>query len=168
MTQRPQAATNFVIAATGQPRQTRNTVRGITRIAYWVLAGFFFLLAMVGVVLPGIPTTPFLLLMCYFLVRVSPELHAHVLAWPVVGRPLRDWREHNGVRRNVKFIACTMVVLLIGSTLLRGGLPPAANLLILCSGLYGMSVVLRLPTVDGRRRQENLDNCGKPLRQDYQ
>lgn len=127
------------------------TIRGVRRIAYWGLAGLFFLLAMVGVVLPGIPTTPFLLLMCYFLIRVSPKLHARVLAWPLVGRPLRDWREHRGVRRNVKIVACTMVILLIGSTLIWGGLPPAAKLLILCIGLYGMSVILRLPTVDSRR-----------------
>lgn len=152
MTELPPAAPNFALTTACEPRQTLNPVRGIRRIAYWILAGFFFLLAMVGVVLPGIPTTPFLLLMCYFLVRVSPQLHERVLAWPLVGRPLRDWREHNGVRRNVKFMACTMVVLLIGSTLLRGGMPPAANLLILCTGLYGMSLVLRLPTVDSRRR----------------
>lgn len=107
---------------------------------------------MVGVVLPGIPTTPFLLLMCYFLIRVSPELHSRVLAWPVVGRPLRDWREQGGVRRSVKFIACMMVVLLVGPTLIWGSLTPAVKLLILCIALYGISVVLRLPTVGGKRQ----------------
>lgn len=125
-------------------------MRGVRRIVYWFLAGFFFLLAMIGVVLPGIPATPFLLLMCFFLIRVSPRLHARVLAWPVVGEPLRDWQEHKGVRRRVKFIACTMVAILIGPTLIWGGLPPAAKLLILCVGLYGISVVLRLPTVHSR------------------
>jgi uncharacterized membrane protein YbaN (DUF454 family) len=31
----------------------------LKRFAYWSLAVFFLTLAMIGVVLPGIPTTPF-------------------------------------------------------------------------------------------------------------
>ncbi len=123
--------------------------RGVRRLAYWCLAGFFFVLAVVGVVLPGVPTTPFLLLMCYFLVRVSPALHARVLAWPIVGLPLRDWREQRGVRRNVKLLACSMVLLLVGPTLMWGALPNAIKLLILCLAVFGISIVARLPAARG-------------------
>lgn len=134
----------------GATGETVKIVRGARRIVYWFLAGFFFLLALVGVVLPGIPTTPFLLLMCYFLIRVSPELHARVLTWPVVGIPLRDWREQRGVRRNVKFVACSMVLLLVGPTLMWSALSDSAKLLILCLAIYGISIVIRLPTARGR------------------
>lgn len=119
--------------------------RGVRRLIYWFLAGFFFVLAIVGIVLPGLPTTPFLLLMCYFLVRVSPELHARVLAWPIVGVPLRDWREQRGVRRNVKFVACAMVLLVVGPMLIWSTLANSIKLLILCLAIYGMSIVIRLP-----------------------
>ena len=125
--------------------QATTSVHGLRRIAYWVLAGFFFSLAMLGVVLPGLPTTPFLLLMCYFLIRVSPALHARALAWPLVGGPLRDWREQGGVRRGVKFTAYAMVALLVGSTLVLTSLPTSAKAVILCAAMYGISVVIRLP-----------------------
>lgn len=121
-------------------------VRGLKRCLYWFAAGFFFLLAMLGVLLPGIPTTPFLLLMCHFLIRVSPALHDRALQWPVVGEPLRDWREQGGVRRHVKAFAVTMVTLLVGFTLLFGSLPLFVKLTILCAALYGVYFVLRLPT----------------------
>jgi len=119
---------------------------GIRRWLYWFMAGLFFTLAMIGVVLPGIPTTPFLLLMCYFLIRVSPSLHAKAMAWPIVGGPLRDWRDQGGVRRNVKLLAITMVIVLVGSTLVFSQLGIAIKLAILVAAIYGVSVVVRLPT----------------------
>ncbi len=132
-------------------------VRGLKRGLYWFAAGFFFLLAMLGVVLPGIPTTPFLLLMCHFLIRVSPALHARALQWPVVGEPLRDWREQGGVRRNVKAFAITMVTLLVGFTLLFGSLPMIVKLIILCAALYGIYFVLRLPTAQCDKHSQTRD-----------
>lgn len=122
-------------------------VYGLKRPVYWALAVFFFALAMIGVVLPGIPTTPFLLLMCYFLIRVSPSLHAKVLVWPVVGRPLRDWRDQGGVRKSTKLTACMIVTVLVGATLVLGTLAIKSKLAILLVATYGVSVVVRLPTV---------------------
>ncbi len=126
-------------------------VRGVKRVLYWILAAFFFTLAMVGVILPGIPTTPFLLLMCYFLLRVSPSLHAKAMAWPIVGGPLRDWRDQGGVRRNVKRLAYTMVTILVGSTIVFSNLSLILKMLILSAAIYGISVVARLPVARGRR-----------------
>ncbi|QDS94834.1 Inner membrane protein YbaN [Roseimaritima multifibrata] len=120
-------------------------VRGVKRILYWMLAFLFFALGMIGVVLPGIPTTPFLLLMGYFLLRVSPSLHAKAMAWPVVGGPLRDWRDQGGVRPNVKRLAYTMVAVLVGSTLVFSNLPLSLKAVILGAALFGVSVVARLP-----------------------
>ncbi|MCM2369490.1 YbaN family protein [Aporhodopirellula aestuarii] len=124
-------------------------VRGVRRILYWGLAAFFFTLAMVGVVLPGIPTTPFLLLMCYFLLRVSPGLHAKAMVWPFVGGPLRDWQEQGGVRPNVKRLAYAMVTILVGSTLVFSSLSLMLKSLILTAAIYGISVVARLPVARG-------------------
>ena len=106
------------------------TARGAKRLLYWLMAGVFFLLAMLGVALPGIPTTPFLLLMCYFLLRVSPAMHAKAMAWPLVGGPLRDWRDQGGVRRSVKHLAYGMVTLLVGSTLIFSSLSVMLKIII--------------------------------------
>jgi uncharacterized membrane protein YbaN (DUF454 family) len=121
-------------------------VAGLRRWVYWGMAGVFFTLAMIGVVLPGIPTTPFLLLMCFFLTRVSPSMHAKAMTLPIVGGPLQDWRDQGGVRREVKSLAITMVTLFVGVTLVFSPLPPAIKMLILLAALYGVSVVWRLPT----------------------
>ncbi|TWU40084.1 Inner membrane protein YbaN [Novipirellula aureliae] len=120
---------------------------GIRKVLYGASAATFFGLGMVGIVLPGIPTTPFLLLMCYFLIRVSPRLHAKALAWPVVGKPLRDWQEKQGVHHRVKRLAYSMVVLLVGYTLIFGDLHLSIKAIIFVLGLVGIIVVFRLPTI---------------------
>lgn len=138
--------------------QVGDSISGVRRAVYWSLAGFFFLLAMIGVVLPGLPTTPFLLLMCHFLIRVSPSLHAKALAWPLVGGPLRDWRDSRGIRPGVRITACTMVSLLVAGTLVLGSLPSVLKVAVAAAALYGIAVILRLPTVSdgsaGRLRSQ--------------
>jgi hypothetical protein len=131
------------------------SARGVRRVVYWILAAFFFALAMVGVILPGIPTTPFLLLMCYFLLRVSPTLHARALAWPVVGGPLRDWQDQGGVRSSVKVLAITMVTLLVGTTIVFSSLGAIFKAAIVVAAAYGISVVIRLPTAQVSSDQAN-------------
>jgi len=124
----------------------------LRRWLYWVGAALFFTLAMVGVVLPGLPTTPFLLLMGYCLVRVSPELHAKAMEWPVIGEPLRDWHDQRGVRKKIKARAIVTLTLLVGATLLFSSLNWTIKLIIFLAALYGAFFVLRLPTAKEDRR----------------
>ena len=81
-------------------RRETPQVHGLRRPIYLLLAFFFLVLGVLGVLLPGIPATPFLLLMSYFLVRVSPKLHARVMRWPVVGPPLKDCMSSGAFRRS--------------------------------------------------------------------
>ena len=117
------------------------------RIVYFALAGFFFVLGVIGIFLPGIPTTPFLLLMSFFLLKVSPELHQRVLQWPLVGKPIRDWHEKGGIRPQVKWTAFVMVALLVSLSLYFGALGWIANTIIVLAASIGLFVVFRLPTI---------------------
>ena len=123
-------------------------VTGFRKAIYVVLAIFFFVLGMIGAVLPGIPTTPFLLLMSYFLIRVSPALNQKVLSWPLVGEPIRDWQEKGGVRRRVKVIAYAMVTLLVGLSVSLSNFGWPLMALVILAALVGVYVVHRLPTID--------------------
>ena len=117
------------------------------KLVYLVLALFFFVLGMIGVVLPGLPTTPFLLLMGFFLVRVSPRMHAWILTWPLVGKPLTEWDERGGVRIGVKILAYAMVGVLVLFTLLFRDLNLYFKLAITLAAIIGLIVVYRLPTI---------------------
>lgn len=124
---------------------------GARRWLYVALGCVFVALGAVGVVLPGLPTTPFLLLASFFLVRSSPKLHQKLLASRTFGPLLRDWNRHRGLRRGVKRVAVLGCSLMIGISVLFGGLPWPARALVLAVGAYGIWFVARLPVVPESR-----------------
>ena len=67
-------------------------VHGVRKAAYLGLAAFFFGLGATGAILPGLPTTPFLLLTSYFLLRASPKLNERLLNSRMFGSILTDWQ----------------------------------------------------------------------------
>jgi uncharacterized protein len=83
----------------------RRGVRSVRRLA-WVLAAYGFLgLALVGVALPLLPTTPFALLAAYCAARGSERLHRRMLEHRSLGPVIRDWSEHRAVSRRTKVTA---------------------------------------------------------------
>ncbi|MCB1705031.1 MAG: YbaN family protein [Halioglobus sp.] len=82
----------------------------MTRIAALVLAYFFLALALVGVVLPGVPTVPFLLLAAWFAGKGSERLHRWLYQHPHFGKLLIDWETQRAISRNSKVVAVLMLV----------------------------------------------------------
>lgn len=74
-----------------------------------VLAYTFLILAIIGVVLPGLPTVPFLLLAAWFAARGSDSLHAWLYAHPHFGQLLIDWEQQKAVSRKSKVLAVVMM-----------------------------------------------------------
>src|SRR6478752_7663781 len=70
-------------------------------------------LAYLGAILPGLPTTPWVLLASYCFARSSPRLERWLKRSPIFGKLLRDWDEHRGVRRPVKVVAACLVVTVV-------------------------------------------------------
>lgn len=123
------------------------TVMGIRRVVYLALAGLFFGLGMLGIALPGLPTTPFLLLTSYFLVRTSPSLNQRMLRSRLVGSLLHDWQVHRGIRPHVKTRAVLLVLVVAGCTAWVGHLPPVVLLPVISLTLVGIVIITRLPTI---------------------
>lgn len=118
------------------------------RIWAYMLGGWFFVgLGVVGLFLPILPTTPFLLLASFCFVRSSPRLHQWLMNHRIFGRYVRDWEEKRAVRPGVKITAFTMMGTAAVLTTLFASLSPW--LLGLMYGLLsiGALVVWRLPTI---------------------
>lgn len=79
--------------------------RPIARGLYRLGASLFLLLGMVGMVLPVMPTTVFLLLSAWCLVRLGDPSVDRLLRHPRFGTPLRLFLEHGQVTRQGKLAA---------------------------------------------------------------
>jgi len=119
----------------------------LRRAIYLTLASIFFALGMLGVILPGLPATPFLLLTSYFLVRSWPALNDRLLHSPMVGPLLRDWQHHGGVRWPVKIKAVIVIAAALALTSCFAEFEHPWLLVILGLGAVGIGVVLSLPNV---------------------
>ena len=72
--------------------------------AIWTSAGAMaFLLGVIGVFLPIMPTVPFMLLAAFCFARGSQRFHNWLVYHPRFGPPIRDWREYGAVRPWAKF-----------------------------------------------------------------
>lgn len=81
------------------------------RWTYLLLAWIALALGLIGVVLPGLPTTPFILLAAWAAARGSTRLHRWLEAHRVFGPMIRDWQSHGAVSRRAKWTASlTMLV----------------------------------------------------------
>ncbi len=83
--------------------------RAITVLLWRALALVSLLLGLVGVVLPGLPTVPFLLLAAWAGGRGWPALEQWLLRHPRYGPGLRQWREKGSVPRRAKWTASIMM-----------------------------------------------------------
>lgn len=79
--------------------------RPIARGLYRLGASLFLLLGMVGMVLPVMPTTVFLLLSAWCLIRLGDPRVDRLLRHPRFGAPLRLFLERGQVTRRGKLVA---------------------------------------------------------------
>ena len=85
------------------------------------ILGFIFLaLGIIGIVLPLLPTTPFLLLSAFCFARSSEKLHAWLLCHPSFGPAIIDWRENGSIsKRNKTYAVVTILITFLLSVILE-------------------------------------------------
>lgn len=81
--------------------------RGRAARAGWLMLGMILVaIGFVGIFVPLLPTTDFLLLALPCFARSSPRLEAWLLNHPRYGPSLRAWRTEGAVPRHAKIAAC--------------------------------------------------------------
>lgn len=112
-----------------------------TKRYIFIIAGCIaVLLGTIGVVIPGLPTTPFILLASYLFYKSSPRLQAWLLQ-SFLGKYIQEYKKNGGIstqkRIHIILLMTTMVaistIFFIHTTVLR--------LIVILAGLIGCIVV---------------------------
>jgi uncharacterized membrane protein YbaN (DUF454 family) len=79
------------------------------RIFFITLGIVCVILAGLGVLLPGLPATPFLLIASYAFARSSKRMHDWLINNKVFGPILSDFLDRKGIRLHIKIISLCMM-----------------------------------------------------------
>lgn len=134
-----------------------NTPSSPFRFLLIVLGLLFVGLGGLGIVLPGLPTTPFLLLAAACFAKSSPRLHGWLLANRVFGELIRNWQEHRTIPRRAKAIGLVTLFLVGGfSVYSLNNLSLKFSVLALL--LLPSTILIRLKTTESVVNEERGDD----------
>ncbi|MCH8497992.1 MAG: YbaN family protein [Marinobacter sp.] len=110
----------------------------VRRLLWRALASIAVALGTLGIILPGLPTVPFLLLAAWAGSHGWPELEQRLLDHPRYGPSIRHWREKRAIPRKAKWMATLLMTASIVTIFLtpvpqimRWVLPPFLGLVAL-------------------------------------
>ncbi|TPG64140.1 DUF454 family protein [Ewingella americana] len=117
------------------------------RLLLIIIGWLAVIFATLGVVLPLLPTTPFLLLAAWCFARSSPRFHDWLLHRSWFGSYLRHWQAHRALPPGAKSKAVVVILLTFAVSLYFVPLG-WARILLLCMMITLLIVMWRLPVVD--------------------
>ncbi|MCO5344840.1 YbaN family protein [Aeromonas veronii] len=106
-----------------------------------------FATGIVGIVLPLLPTTPFMLLAAALFARSSPRFHRWLLTHPWFGPPIVDWQQYRGIRRQARRRAIIFILLTFSVSLAVVSLLWVKGLLVIIMVIL-LTWLMRLPVLE--------------------
>ena len=88
----------------------------IKKIFLIILGLFFVGIGVIGVFLPGLPTTIFLLIAAWAFVRSSERLYNWLLNHKILGRFVKDYHTHKSMKLSTKIYAMSVMVFATGAS----------------------------------------------------
>ncbi len=87
-------------------------------------------LGVIGIFLPVMPTTIFLLIALWAFARSSPRFHQWLLDHPTLGHYITDWTEHRIIPVRAKIVALTLMSLSLAWLWFASNAPMFVNVLV--------------------------------------
>jgi hypothetical protein len=130
----------------------------IREVCYGFLAAGSLGVAWVGLLVPGIPSVPFVLLAAHFALQASPRFRQQLLKSRMFGQMIQDWQEHRAIQRRVKIKASVLTVAILVFSLLIAPPIAAFYVLILFMSAMGLLLISRIPVLPSTEANETSQN----------
>ncbi|KRB84018.1 YbaN family protein [Noviherbaspirillum sp. Root189] len=123
------------------------------KLLFNVVGTLALLLAILGIFLPLLPTTPFLLLASACYLRGSERMHTWLLQAPVLGKVLSDYQQHRVVPRRAKVTAILLLWPSLAFSIYQVQKWPVTIILI-AIGVIVTIFLIRLPSEQSNGRPD--------------
>lgn len=116
-------------------------------LLFWRLVGLLFVgIGFAGIVLPVLPTTPFMLLALWAFAKGSPGLHAWLENHPRFGPPIADWNRHGRIPLRAKLAAIAVMGISLTILVLSESVPTGAVIAAALLMTVGAAFILTRPS----------------------
>ena len=127
----------------------KETKNPIAKILWILLGSFFVMIGAIGAVVPGLPTTLFLILAAACYIRSSQKLYDWLIENKTFGPYLKDYREGKGMPKNAKILAVSMIIIFAGYAVIFAIEDLAIRILVAAFGLIGIFyVTFKVPVTE--------------------
>tara|TARA_Y100000590_G_C15559130_1_gene954021 strand:+ start:514 stop:1014 length:501 start_codon:yes stop_codon:yes gene_type:complete len=117
------------------------------RWIYIVLGSISVAIGVIGIFVPGLPTTIFLIMAAAAYARSSDRLYWWLLNNKLLGKYVRDWERHKSITLPMKIFIVFMIALMTSISALFAVSQILVKIIILSAGLVGVwYVALHTPT----------------------
>ena len=90
------------------------------RLAWLSLGLLCVVLGTIGLILPLMPTTVFLLVATFAFARSSPKLHNWLLEHKVFGNMIKNWQNHKAISKKAKRASAVSMIAIVALSWLMG------------------------------------------------
>lgn len=120
------------------------------RAAFVVLGTLFVGLAVLGILLPLLPTTPFLLLAAACYARASTRFYNRLLNNSVFGPLIIEWRRYRSIPYRTKILAITLMAFTLATSIIFFVSNGYIQMAVATFGIFLALYLYRIPSRDRR------------------
>ena len=119
----------------------------LVRFLWIVLGSIFVAIGYIGIFVPGLPTTIFLILASACYIRSSKRLYEWLINNKLFGKFIKDYNEGKGMPLKAKISAVSMIIIFCGFAVIFAIEPIWVDIIVTLFGLTGIAyITLRVPT----------------------
>ena len=100
------------------PHEMKKSRFLLIRLMWISLGSIFVAIGTIGIFVPGLPTTVFMLLAAACYVRSSDKLYNWLIKNKTFGKYIKDYREGKGMPKRAKFLALLMMTIFVSLAVL--------------------------------------------------
>ncbi|MCF8178124.1 MAG: YbaN family protein [Sulfuritalea sp.] len=131
----------------------------LVRMLLWTIGSLALVLGVIGIFLPGLPTTPFVLLAAACYARASEPFYRWLTGNPTFGPLIVEWRTHHSIPFRIKIVAITLMCLTISLSIWTFSGLPWIQVLLASVGIATSFWLWRIPSRDRPVLEDQTDTA---------
>ena len=120
----------------------------VIKIAYFSAGILFTGLGIIGIIIPGLPTTIFMIVAAACFFHSSTRMYNWVVDHPLFGESVMRFREGKGMPKKAKYFSISMMWFFISTSvfIFLYAAAPWVKIIIIVCGMIGTSFIIKQPT----------------------